>query len=200
MVVDLLVLIKSIHAGALENIIKQSQVEIMELRHTVEELRAETSLLKDHVEAQAQELDRRKQIMEELEEKERVANENVERFMTDIAGAEEETTRWKVAAQQEAAAGKAIEQEFVAQLTTLRNELEEAKQAVIEAEKKLKFKEETADAAMAARDAAEKSLRLADLRASRLRDRIEELTHQLEQLDTGENSRRLNGPRYVCWP
>lgn len=37
----------------------------------------------------------------------------------DIAAAEEEITRWKVAAEQEAAAGRAIEQEFVAQVRLL---------------------------------------------------------------------------------
>uniref|UniRef100_A0A5B6ZWT4 Putative paramyosin n=1 Tax=Davidia involucrata TaxID=16924 RepID=A0A5B6ZWT4_DAVIN len=188
-------------AGALENIIKQSQLEIIELQHSVEELRAETSLLNKHVEAQAKELSHRKQQIEELQEKERVANENVEGLMMDTAAAEEEITRWKVAAQQEAAAGKAVEQEFLAQLSALRQDLEEARQAVMESEKKLKFKEETAAAAMAARDAAEKSLRLADLRASRLRDRVEELTHQLEELDTREHSRKgQTGPRYMCWP
>lgn len=85
-------------------------------------------------------------------------------------------------------------------MSAVRNELEEAKQAVLESENKLKFKEETAAAAMAARDAAEKSLRLADSRASRLRDRVEELTNQLEQLDTRQNLRGLNSHRYVCWP
>lgn len=40
----------------------------------------------------------------------------VEGLMLDIAAAEEEITRWKVAAQQEADAGKAVEQEFVAQV------------------------------------------------------------------------------------
>ncbi|XP_057496964.1 uncharacterized protein LOC130781682 [Actinidia eriantha] len=187
-------------AGALENIIKQSQLEIIGLKHSVEELGAETCLLKEHVEAQTKELNHRKQQIEELEEKERVANENVEGLMMDIAAAEEEITRWKLAAQQEAAAGKAVEQEFVAQLSAVRHELEEAKQAVVESEKKLKFKEETAAAAMAARDAAEKSLRLADMRASRLRDRVEELTQQLEQLDTRQNLQGLTGPKYVCWP
>lgn len=34
----------------------------------------------------------------------------------DIAAAEEEITRWKVAAEQEAEAGRAVEQEFVAQV------------------------------------------------------------------------------------
>lgn len=91
---------------------------------------------------------------------------------------------------------------FVAnlQLSTLKHELEEAKQAMLESEKKLKFKEETAAAAMAARDAAEKSLRLADTRSSRLRDRVEELTHQLEEFENREDSRGGNRPRYVCWP
>lgn len=36
--------------------------------------------------------------------------------MLDIAAAEEEIRRWKVAAQQEAAAGKSIEQEYLAQV------------------------------------------------------------------------------------
>ena len=71
---------------------------------------------------------------------------------------------------------------------------------MLELEKKLKFKEETATAAMAAREAAEKSLRLADTRASRLRDRVEELTRQLENLDIINDSRNSTRPRYVCWP
>ncbi|KAL1565226.1 paramyosin [Salvia divinorum] len=125
----------------------------------------------------------------------------VEGLMMDIAGAEEEIMRWKIAALQEADAGKAIEQEYISQLASVRQELEEASQAVIESEKKLKLKEETAEAAMAARYAAERSLRLADTRASRLRDRVEELTRQLDDLDTREASRTgLNRPRYACWP
>ncbi|KAI9169899.1 hypothetical protein LWI28_019254 [Acer negundo] len=187
-------------AGALENIVKASQLEIIDLKHSVEELRSESRLLKEHVEAQAKELSHRMRRIEELEEKERVANESVEGLMLDIAAAEEEITRWKAAAEQEAAAGGAVEQQFESQLSALKLELEEAKQALLESEKKLKFKEETATAAMAARDAAEKSLRLADTRASRLRDRVEELSRQLEVFETREDSRGRNGPRYVCWP
>lgn len=187
-------------AGALENIVKASQLEIIELQHSVEQLRAESSLLKEHIEAQSKELSHRMHRIEKLEEKERVANENVEGLMMDIAAAEEEITRWKVAAEQEAAAGRAVEQEYVSQLSALRQELEETKQAMLESEKKVKFKEETAAAAMAARDAAEKSLRLADIRASRLRDRVEELSHQLEELESRGDTRGLNRSRYVCWP
>ncbi|XP_010251004.1 PREDICTED: uncharacterized protein At3g49055-like [Nelumbo nucifera] len=186
--------------GALEKIIKASQLEIIELRHSVDELRAESNLLKSHVEVQAKELSQRKHRIEELEEKERVANESVEGLMMDVAAAEEEIARWKMAAEQEAAAGKSIEQEFVQQLSALRQELDEARQAMIESEKKLKFKEETAAAAMTARDASEKSLRLADLRASRLRDRVEELTRQLEESDMRDDSRNQNRQRYICWP
>ncbi|TKY60221.1 myosin-10 isoform X1 [Spatholobus suberectus] len=187
-------------AGALEDVVKASQLEIIELQHTVDELRAELNLLKQHIEAQAKELDHRMHRIEELEEKERVANENIEGLMMDIAAAEEEINRWKVAAEQEAAAGRGVEQEFVAQLSALKQELEEAKQSMLESQKKLKFKEETAAAAMAARDAAEKSLKLADLRSSRLRDRVEELTHQLEEFENREDSRGRSRPRYVCWP
>ncbi|XVF85080.1 hypothetical protein PTKIN_Ptkin17bG0089700 [Pterospermum kingtungense] len=187
-------------AGALENIVKTSQLEIIELQHAVEELRAESSVLKEHVEAQAKELNHRMRRIEELEEKERVANESVEGLMMDVAAAEEEIVRWKSAAEQEAAAGRAVEQEFLAQLSAVKQELEEAKQAMLESKKKLKFKEETAAAAMAARDAAEKSLRLADMRATRLRERVEELSRQLEEFETREDSRGRNGPRYVCWP
>lgn len=187
-------------AGALENIIKESQLKIIELQHSVEELREESSLLKEHLEAYSKELIQRKQRIEELEVKERQANENIEGLMMDIAAAEEEITRWKVAAEQEAAAGGAVEQEYLTQISALKQEVEEAKQAMIESEKKLKFKEETATAAMAAREAAEKSLRLADIRASRLRDRVEELTHQLENLDNKEDSQNRTRARYVCWP
>ncbi|CAN1301914.1 Uncharacterized protein At3g49055 [Linum perenne] len=187
-------------AGALENIVKASQLEIIELQHTVEGLRAESSLLKEHIESQAKELTHRLQKIEELEEKERVANESVEGLMMDIAASEEEIMRWKVAAEDEAAAGRAVEQEVMVQLSALKQELEEARQSMSESEKKLKFKEETAAAAMAAREAAEKSLRLADTRASRLRYRVEELTRQIEEFETREDSRGRNTPRYACWP
>ncbi|EPS65288.1 hypothetical protein M569_09491, partial [Genlisea aurea] len=70
-------------------------------------------------------------------------------------------------------------------LKSVYKELEEARQNVTESEKRLKFKEVTAEAAIAASDAAEKSLKLADARASRLRERVEELTRQLEDAVEG---------------
>ncbi|CAD5192717.1 unnamed protein product [Musa acuminata subsp. malaccensis] len=187
-------------ADALGTTVKESQIKIIELQHLVEALRAECSLLKSRLDAQAKEISQLKHHIKQLEEKERSANENVEGLMMDIAAAEEEITRWKLAAEQEAAAGRAVEQEFQLQLSALRKELDDAQQAAIESENKLKFKEETAAAAMAARDAAEKSLRLADIRSTRLRERLEELTRQLEESDNQDDLRNRNGYRYVCWP
>ncbi|KAK8943518.1 hypothetical protein KSP40_PGU000876 [Platanthera guangdongensis] len=186
-------------AGALENTVKISHIEIIELRHLVEALRAESGLLKAHLDAQAKEIDLLMQQMKELKEREHIANENVEGLMTDIAAAEEEIARWKLAAEQEAAAGKAVEQEFLSKLSSLGQELEEAKHAKVDLGNKLKFKEGTAGAAIAARDAAENSLRLADVRTNRLRERVEELSRQLEQLDKSD-PRTRNSHRYICWP
>ncbi|GKE44512.1 myosin-3-like protein isoform X2 [Tanacetum coccineum] len=63
------------------------------------ELRAESVSLKEHANAQSKELLQRKQQVEELNEKERVANEKVEGLMMHIVAAEEEITRSKVTAQ-----------------------------------------------------------------------------------------------------
>lgn len=87
------------------------------------------------------------------------------------------------------------------QILALQKELEERKQSMQELENKLKFKEETAVAAMAAREAAEKSLRLADIRSTRLRERLEELSRLVEQSDGPNNLLPGgNGIRYACWP
>ncbi|CAN6179979.1 unnamed protein product [Urochloa humidicola] len=187
-------------AGALENTMKESQVKIIELQHLVEALRAESGLLRTRLEGQEKEIVQLRKQIKHLEEKERVANESVEGLMMDVTAAEEEIKRWKMAAEEEAEAGRAIEQEFQIQISSLRKELDEAKQAMVELENKLKFKEETAAAAMAARDAAEKSLKLADMRSSRLRERLEELNRQLEESDNRTDSVNRSGHRYMCWP
>uniref|UniRef100_A0A0D9XGW5 KIB1-4 beta-propeller domain-containing protein n=1 Tax=Leersia perrieri TaxID=77586 RepID=A0A0D9XGW5_9ORYZ len=180
-------------AGALGNSMKESQVKIIELQHLVEALRAESGLLRTRLEGQEKEMLQLRKQIKHLEEKERVANESVEGLMMDVQAAEEEIKRWKMAAEEEAEAGKAIEQEFETQISSLHKELDEAKQAMLELENKLKFKEETATAAMAARDAAEKSLKLADMRSTRLRERLEEINRQLEESDNRTGSSNRNG-------
>ncbi|KAM0930534.1 hypothetical protein ACQ4PT_000904 [Festuca glaucescens] len=188
-------------AGALENSMKESQIKIIELQHLVEAQRAESGLLRTRMEGQEKEIGQLRKQIKHLEEKERVANDSVEGLMMDVTAAEEEIKRWKMAAEEEADAGRSIEQEFQIQLTSLHKELEEAKESMLELENKLKFKEETAAAAMAARDAAEKSLKLADTRSARLRERLEELNRQAEESEGRADPSSGSGRhRYVCWP
>lgn len=63
----------------------------------------------------------------------------------------------------------------------------------------LKLKDELEEAAICAREAAERDLQLADSRATELRKQIVELTKQLEVAGKKEqiNRRRV---RHVCWP
>lgn len=65
---------------------------------------------------------------------------------------------------------------------------------------KLKLKEELAAAAMAAQAAAEKSLRLADSRSAGFRERIEELTRQLEEAESMGERKNRRKVRHICWP
>ncbi|KAK1632568.1 hypothetical protein QYE76_006883 [Lolium multiflorum] len=188
-------------AGALENSMKESQIKIIELQHLVEAQRAESGLLRTRMEGQEKEIGQLRKQIKHLEEKERLANDSVEGLMMDVTAAEEEIKRWKMAAEEEADAGRSIEQEFQIQLTSLHKELEEAKESMLELENKLKFKEETAAAAMAARDAAEKSLKLADTRSARLRERLEELNRQAEESEGRADPSSGSGRhRYMCWP
>lgn len=81
----------------------------------------------------------------------------------------------------------------------MKQELEKTRTALQVSNKKLQLKEEVAAAAMAAQSAAERSLQLADSRAVGLRERIEELTRQVEEIDNSQkkNRRRM---RRICWP
>ena len=76
--------------------------------------------------------------------------------------------------------------------------MEKTKSALDIATGKLKLKEELAAAAMAAQAAAERSLDLVDSRAAELRERIEELTRQLEEAERRDRNRLR--VRHVCWP
>lgn len=63
----------------------------------------------------------------------------------------------------------------------------------------MQLKDEIEAAAIAAREAAERSLQLADSRATELRKQIEELRRQLEAAEKKERINRRR-PRHVCWP
>lgn len=81
----------------------------------------------------------------------------------------------------------------------MKQELEKTKAALDISNGKLKLKEDLAATAMAAQEAAERSLQLADSRAAGLRARIEELTRQLEEVD-GKEKKGRRRVRRICWP
>ncbi|KAF5200580.1 hypothetical protein FRX31_009833 [Thalictrum thalictroides] len=68
------------------------------------------------------------------------------------------------------------------QLSALRQELDETKDVILELKNKLILKENVATVAMGVKDASEKSLRLADLRNSKQREWLEDLSRQLESV------------------
>lgn len=84
-------------------------------------------------------------------------------------------------------------------MAALKQELQKTKGALEISNGKLRLKEELAMTAIAAQEAAERSLKLADSRGVELRRWIEELTRQLEESEKREcNSHKVS--RRICWP
>lgn len=81
----------------------------------------------------------------------------------------------------------------------MKHELEKTRAALQVSDKRLKSKEEVATAAMAAQEAAERSLQLADRRCAGLHQRIEDLTRQIDEVENREKHKKRRRRR-VCWP
>ncbi|KAF8040578.1 hypothetical protein BT93_B2722 [Corymbia citriodora subsp. variegata] len=181
-------------ASTVERIMKNLRQEITQLRKSLEESRSDTERLQSLTNKQAQEIAENTLYIKELEERERLLAQNVEELLNEIKETEEEVARWREACELEVVAGKnEIEERDKVQ------ELEKTKAALDISNGKLKLKEDLAAAAIAAQEAAERSLQLADSRAAGLRERIEELTRQLEGVDGKENKSRRR-VRHFCWP
>lgn len=84
------------------------------------------------------------------------------------------------------------------EVAALKQELQKTKGALDISNGKLRLKEELAMTAIAAQEAAERSLQLADRRGVELRRRIEELTRQVEEAEKRERS--SHKVRRLCWP
>ncbi|EOY23232.1 ATP binding protein, putative [Theobroma cacao] len=185
-------------ASTVERIMKNLRLEISQLRRSLEESRSDTERLQSLTEKQAQKLEENTLYIRELEERERVLAQSAEELLMEIKETEAEVARWREACELEVEAGKKEVEERDKVVVILKQELEKTKAALEISNGKLKLKEELAAAAMAAQAAAERSLQLADSRAAGLRDRIEELTKQLEEAESKERSRRK--VRHICWP
>ncbi|GFZ15359.1 pyruvate decarboxylase-2 [Actinidia rufa] len=159
---------------------------------------SDTERLQSLTEKQAQNIAENALYVKELENREMMLIQNVEELLLEIKETEEEVARWWETCELEVDSGKNVVEERDKVVSILKQELEKTKAALDISNSKLKLKEELAAAAMAAQAAAERSLQLADSRASGLHGRIEELTRQLEEADSKERTRRK--VRHICWP
>ncbi|KAG2709865.1 hypothetical protein I3843_05G236100 [Carya illinoinensis] len=185
-------------ASTVERIMKNLRQEITKLRRSLEESRSDTERLQSLTEKQAQQIAENTLYIKELEDRERVLAQNIEELLVEIKEIDAEVARWREACELEVEAGKneIIERNKVVDI--LKQELEKTRAALDISNGKLKLKEELAATAMAAQAAAERSLQLSDSRASGLRERIEELTRQLDEAESRvRNSHKI---RHVCWP
>ncbi|WCJ36669.1 hypothetical protein M5689_017855 [Euphorbia peplus] len=185
-------------ASTVEKIMKNLRLEITQLRRSLEESRSDNERLQSLTEKQARQIEDNLLYIKDLEDRERVLTQNVEELLTEIKETEEEVGRWREACELEVEAGKNEIEERDKVVSILKQELERTKTALEISNGKLKLKEELAKAAMAAQAAAEKSLQLADSRATGLQNRIEELRKQVEEAETRERSHRK--ARHICWP
>ncbi|XP_057249271.1 uncharacterized protein At3g49055, partial [Beta vulgaris subsp. vulgaris] len=186
-------------ASTVEKMMKNLRLEIIQLKGDLEDSRSDTERLLSLTEKQAQQISEQTVYVKELEDREKILTQNVEELVDEIKATEEEVERWKEACELEVEAGKHVAQEHNKLVSILKQELEKTRTALQVSNKKLQLKEEVAAAAMAAQSAAERSLQLADSRAVGLRERIEELTRQVEEIDNSQkkNRRRM---RRICWP
>lgn len=185
-------------ASTVERIMKNLRQEITQLRRSLEESRSDTEHLQSLTEKQSQKITEYTLYIKELEDRERVLAQNVEDLLMEIKETEAEVARWREACELEVEAGRNEIGERDKVVDILKQELEKTRAALDISNGKLKLKEELAATAMAAQAAAERSLQLADSRAAGLRERIEELTRQLEEAESRERSSRKI--RYICWP
>ncbi|KAK3447185.1 hypothetical protein EUGRSUZ_A02769 [Eucalyptus grandis] len=186
-------------ASTVETIMKNLRQEITQLRKSLEESRSDTERLQSLTNKQAQQIAENTLYIKELEERERLLAQSVEELLNEIKETEVEVARWREACELEVVAGNHEIEERNKVVIILKQELEKTKAALDISNGKLKLKEDLVTTAMAAQEAAERSLQLADRRAAGLRERIEELTRQLEGADGKENKNRRR-VRHFCWP
>ncbi|CAN1751735.1 Uncharacterized protein At3g49055 [Linum perenne] len=185
-------------ASTVEIVTKNLRMEITQLRRSLEDSRSDCERLQNLVDEQAQKISENELYIQELEDMERNSAQNVEELIAEIREAEAESGRWMEACELEVEAGKKEVAERDKVISIMKQELEKTRAELKISNSKLKMKEEVAAAAMAAQAAAEQSLQLADTRATEFRNRMEELSRQLEALESRDRVRQK--VRHRCWP
>ncbi|KAF5177392.1 Atp-binding protein [Thalictrum thalictroides] len=186
--------------STVETIMKNLRLEIVQLKQSLEEYRSDNWQLQSLTEKQAKKIAECTTYISNLEERENRVAKNVEQLVSEITRLQEEVERWREACELEVEAGIHVIKEHEREARIFREELGKAKASLDTLTNKLKLKEQLASAAVAAQEAAQKSLHVADRRAAELNERIEELTRQLEVADSrGERNIRRK-VRHICWP
>ncbi|XP_004234458.1 uncharacterized protein At3g49055 [Solanum lycopersicum] len=186
-------------ASTIETITKKLRVEITQLQKSLEESRSDMESLQHQSDKKSQKLAENMIYIKELEDKKMMLTQKVEELMIENKESEEEIYRWREACEMEVETGKKAVNEHKELVNILKQELEKTRTALHISNCKLQLKDEIEAAAIAAREAAERSLQLADSRATELRKQIEELRRQLEAAEKKERINRRR-PRHVCWP
>ncbi|CAN8254858.1 unnamed protein product [Cochlearia groenlandica] len=183
----------------IEKTMKNLRQEISELKISLDESRLNEERLNKVTEEQARELEENAMYIKKLQNQETFLTHNVEELVKVISEAESEVCRWREACELEVEAGQHEVEQRDHIITVLKTEIAKKRSDLAISEGKLNLKEELAKAAMAAEEAAEKSLRLAERRITELLNRIERLYRQSEETESEE--RRRKKLRYVwCWP
>ncbi|XP_019056264.1 PREDICTED: uncharacterized protein At3g49055-like isoform X2 [Tarenaya hassleriana] len=176
----------------IEKTMKNLRHEISQLQRSLDETLSDNERLLKLAEEKDQKLGENATYINELENGEKLLAQNVEELMMEIREAEAEVSRWRVACELEVNAGKLEVEERNRVISILKAEIEKTSSELVTSKGKLKLKEELAKAAMAAEEAAKKSLWISDKRAAELLSRIEQLMRQLEEADAVECR--------LCWP
>ncbi|KAL2620800.1 hypothetical protein R1flu_001005 [Riccia fluitans] len=192
---------KRYHQVVLKNSALEEELRSLrqELQRTSSAARVEADRLRLAIENQAKDLAAKTAYIEELE---REAKDHIQTYTNELRAVEEEAARWKEAATAEAAAGAGVLEELenrTKEIEILNERVSELKEMVEEANSKVSSKEQMAMAAIAARNAAERSLQIADERSSELRLRVVDMTRALEEMEQSGDF-RTPGLLDMCWP
>ncbi|XP_010515249.1 PREDICTED: uncharacterized protein At3g49055-like [Camelina sativa] len=184
---------------AIEKTIKNLRQEISQLKISLDDTRLEEERLKKLTEEQTKKIAENTVYIDKLQNREKYLAQNVEELVKAIRETESEVSRWREACELEVEAGQREVEVRDHLIEVLKAEVKKLRSALVISDGKLKLKEDLSKAAMAAEEAAERSLRLSERRIAELLSRIEHLYRQLDEAESTEDRGRRF--RYVwCWP
>ncbi|MCO5601903.1 hypothetical protein L7F22_056029 [Adiantum nelumboides] len=187
----------------LEVELKKSKQETFELQQFLAAARGELELQRVTLERQGKVLLDKAVKIEELENEQCLAQRTIEGLKSKLEALGNDLSESKKAFTTEAEARLLILEEaerLKEQVSFLKHQVHQLSDLLEESKSKLHLKEEMATAAVAARNAAERSLRMADERSVQLRKKIDDLAYQFELLEGKEDSLTPVGWYNACWP